>query len=38
MNIELSVIDLLLKDIENEQFFFFFLLIQLLQGNGRSEF
>lgn len=24
MNIELSVIDLLLKDIENEQFFFFF--------------
>lgn len=38
MNIELSVIDLLLKDIENEHFFFFFLLIQLLQGNGRSEF
>ena len=36
MNIKLSFINLLLKDIENYHFFFF-LLIELLQGEGRFE-
>ena len=36
MNIKLSFINLLLKDIENDHFFFF-LLIQLLKEDGRFE-